>query len=427
MGLLDALGSLTMAAGEELPGITQRAAATSVKRINAAIGADFEAARVAGDVPLMTEVMNKAKAGGYNIGGEARSTEVFGVMSQGIIGFENDDEEKEKKRVDQLIALGGPAGRQAQVDRYKSLNPHASLNEIKAYEDHLNTEADYNRKAKERAAAKEGIDIEKGEIDILAKRKAFEAGPEIKTKWVKNEDGSHTLHNAETGEVISEIPLTGDRTAVDPDFAGELGGKKLSAAQMKVYQGLKQEAKKKTAQVATANQMIVRLENLLENEVVTSHLGKYGGTISDFKAMVSGSDWLPDEVIKYNSILYDMVDLSLRERSGAAVKDEEVYAEMEKIIGGTTTSPRAIKLRLNERRLTNIQRVKDFTAGKINFADMEDSQGFGAATTSGSGTGETPPATDADVQPTGEQTVVQLQADVSALDAAIAAARTGQQ
>ena len=122
-----------------------------------------------------------------------------------------------------------------------------------------------------------------------------------------------------------------------------------------------------------------------------------------------------------------MVDLSLRERSGAAVKDEEVYAEMEKIIGGTTTSPRAIKLRLNERRLTNIQRVKDFTAGKINFADMEDSQGFGAATTSGSGTGETPPATDADVQPTGEQTVVQLQADVSALDAAIAAARTGQQ
>ena len=427
MGLLDALGSLTMAAGEELPGITQRVEGRAVKKVNAAIGADFEAARVAGNVDQMSEVMNNAKGGTYNIGSTAPSADVFNVMSQAIIGFENDDEEKEKKRVDQLIALGGPPGRQAQVGRYKALNPNALPDEIKAYEDHLKLDADYNRKAKERAATKEGIDIEEAEIDILAKREAFEAGPEIKTKWVKNEDGSHTLYNAETGEVVSRIALTGDRTAVDPDFAGELGGKKLSAAQMKVYQGLNQEEKKKTAQIATANQMIVRLENLLKNEVVISHLGKYGGTISDFKAMVSGSDWLPDEVIKYNSILYDMVDLSLRERSGAAVKDEEVYAEMEKIIGGTTTSPRAIKLRLNERRLTNIQRVKDFTANKINFADMEDSQGFGAATTSGSGPGETPPATDTDVQPTGEQTVEQVQADVSALDAAIAAARTGQQ
>ena len=63
MGILDHLGSLSIAAGEELPGITQRATAASVKKVNAVAGADFEQARVAGDVEGMTEVMNKAIAG----------------------------------------------------------------------------------------------------------------------------------------------------------------------------------------------------------------------------------------------------------------------------------------------------------------------------------------------------------------------------
>ena len=104
MGLLDALGSLTMAAGEELPGITQRVEGRAVKKVNAAIGADFEAARIADDVEEMKRVMSNAKAGTYDIGSTAPSADVFNVMSQGITGYQNDDYTKTVERLKATIA-----------------------------------------------------------------------------------------------------------------------------------------------------------------------------------------------------------------------------------------------------------------------------------------------------------------------------------
>jgi len=104
MGLLDALGSLTMAAGEELPGITQRVEGRAVKKVNAAIGADFEAARIADDVEEMKRVMSNAKTGTYDIGSTAPSADVFNVMSQGITGYQNDDYTKTVERLKATIA-----------------------------------------------------------------------------------------------------------------------------------------------------------------------------------------------------------------------------------------------------------------------------------------------------------------------------------
>ena len=104
MGLLDALGSLTMAAGEELPGITQRVEGRAAKKVNAAIGADFEAARVADDVEEMKRVMSNAKAGTYDIGSTAPSADVFNVMSQGITGYQNDDYTKTVERLKATVA-----------------------------------------------------------------------------------------------------------------------------------------------------------------------------------------------------------------------------------------------------------------------------------------------------------------------------------
>ena len=99
MGLLDALGSLTIAAGEELPGIRQRVDERAQRRVNAAIGQDFELARMDGDLPRMRSIMEGAGAGQYNEGSTAPGSEVFTIMRQSITNFENDDDEKLRTRL----------------------------------------------------------------------------------------------------------------------------------------------------------------------------------------------------------------------------------------------------------------------------------------------------------------------------------------
>ena len=159
MGLLDALGSLTIAVGEELPGITQRVNERAQRRVNAAIGKDFELARMAGDLPRMKSIMEGAGAGQYNEGSTAPGSEVYNIMQTAITGFENDEEEKEKKRIEELITLGGPAAIEAQVKRYETLNPGASPEEVQAYRDNVTMRDDVaNRMAKTK--------VEKAEIEV---------------------------------------------------------------------------------------------------------------------------------------------------------------------------------------------------------------------------------------------------------------------
>ena len=123
MGLLDALGSLTIAAGEELPGITKRVDERAQRRVNAAIGQDFELARMDGDVPRMKSIMEGAGTGQYNEGSTEPGSEVFTLMRQGITTTEDDDEEKQLKQCKMHVGLGGQAGRTALQQQYKYLNP----------------------------------------------------------------------------------------------------------------------------------------------------------------------------------------------------------------------------------------------------------------------------------------------------------------
>jgi len=132
MGLLDALGSLTIAAGEELPGITQRVDERAQRRVNAAIGQDFELARMDGDLPRMKSIMEGAGAGQYNEGSTAPGSEVFTIMRQGITNFENDDDEKLRTRLKTNAAMGGPTGRNATMELYKLNNPNATEEELQS-------------------------------------------------------------------------------------------------------------------------------------------------------------------------------------------------------------------------------------------------------------------------------------------------------
>ena len=132
MGLLDALGSLTIAAGEELPGITQRVDERAQRRVNAAIGQDFELARMDGDLPRMKSIMEGAGAGQYNEGSTAPGSELFGIMRQTITNFENDDDEKLRTRLKANAAMGGPTGRNATMELYKLNNPNATEEELQS-------------------------------------------------------------------------------------------------------------------------------------------------------------------------------------------------------------------------------------------------------------------------------------------------------
>ena len=173
MGLLDALGSLTIAAGEELPGITQRVGQRAQRRVNAAIGQDFELARVDGDVPRMRSIMEGAGAGQYNEGETAPGAEVFTVMQEAITDFENDDEERLRERLTASAAMGGPTGVNATIDLYKLNNPGATEGDLENLRTYLEQrDADTDRlRAAELASAEAGVKkdeaaAEKAEIEV---------------------------------------------------------------------------------------------------------------------------------------------------------------------------------------------------------------------------------------------------------------------
>ena len=373
MALGDILGSLGRATSEELPGIMQRTRQRSQLEKNRVFGGDFHTALLSGDEDAMQRLIGEASAKGVSIEG-------IGAASKSLSDFKKDAYDSNMQRIQLQYNTADDIGKaRLSPEIYKLTNPNYTEGDLADVIDNANTRVKHLTEV-------QGQALEKGKLDIDMLRRKYEAGPKVETQLVKNEEtGNHVLINSATGEEIKTIDLSGDNM---PAFKGELGGKKLTKAQFRAYKGLGAEAGKKVAQVATANQMIDRLEDLLENDVVKEHLGRWGGTKTDIEAMLTGSAYLPDKVIDYHSLLYDMVDLSLRERSGAAVKQEEVVLEMETIIGGTRTSPRAIARRLNQRRLTNISRIKNWTGGQIDLADMEDvGTGEEGATTSQSGVG----------------------------------------
>jgi hypothetical protein len=107
----------------------------------------------------MQSVFERARGNEYNIGSTAPSAETFSIMQTAITGFENDEDEKEKKRIEELIKLGGTAAIEAQVERYKTLNPGASPEEVQAYRDNVTMRDDVaNRMAI--------TEVEKAELEL---------------------------------------------------------------------------------------------------------------------------------------------------------------------------------------------------------------------------------------------------------------------
>ena len=186
MGILDHLGSLTMAAGEQLPGITQRATAKAVQKVNAAIGADFEQARVAGDVDLMTKVMNDAKAGAYNIGNEPPSPEVFNVMSEGITGYKNDDYTKTVERLKAAIAAEPyNVDLQMQLAKYTAEASGQTLTDqdLAVMKENVTARTENLKRVEAAGVAKDEAAAEKAEIEVETMQGKQEALNQFNTAY----------------------------------------------------------------------------------------------------------------------------------------------------------------------------------------------------------------------------------------------------
>ena len=169
MGLLDALGSLTMAAGEELPGIARGVENRAQKEVNSTIGAAFEAARIKGDVPGMTDVFTRAQGGEYNIGSTQPSAETFNIMQTAITGFQDDDEEKELERLKNQIGLGGDIGKQATLALYKRNNPNATENELNAVTENYDQTQELETARQKKLA---GLDAPKDEWELVSDKES---------------------------------------------------------------------------------------------------------------------------------------------------------------------------------------------------------------------------------------------------------------
>ena len=215
MGILDHLGSLSIAAGEELPGITQRATAASVKKVNAVAGADFEQARVAGDVEGMTEVMNKAIAGDYNIGNEPPSPEVINVMSEGITGFENDEHTKTMKLYTDAISLN-PDDAEPQLQKWlsiqRALGNEPTEEEIADQRKSLQFIIDENKKLRAAGVTGKELKTEEQRIKVKTMRGKQEAQEKFNAAYESGDDvlAAHLAERMGDPELAKMIRGTGE-------------------------------------------------------------------------------------------------------------------------------------------------------------------------------------------------------------------------
>lgn len=370
MGLLDALGSLTMAAGEELPGITQRVEGRAVKKVNAAIGADFEAARVEGNVDRMTEVMNNAKAGTYNIGSTAPSADVFNVMSQGITGYQNDDYTKTVERLKAAVAAN-EYDIESKVELAKftaeaSGRPWTSAEEAAAREDvtaqidnkrRIDTAGVTQKEAGAKTAEATAEKAEKGPSEWAMSGKFMynKATGEFKPvagagvddeAWTKqyNTVSAGVRDGKMTPDQGINLMQTALRREFDPD---EMAGLKNSLNQFKLapLKQLKTEDDKKITMGDTLQTIADRAILKLEDPVVKAALGKIRGSYTLFRGWADGKDDMAPEVQEFLQMLDLSTDFISRKMSGAALTEDErtFYKEL---LGRPTQEPKAIRRQL---------------------------------------------------------------------------------
>ena len=121
----------------------------------------------------------------------------------------------------------------------------------------------------------------------------------------------------------------------------------------------------------SVNDEAANLIKQLDNPKLQEYLGPYAGRIANISNSMGAGD-LPDEVVNFRSGLYDMVDLWLRERTGAAVTADEVERAMTEIIGGPTTNPNALRTRLKRMAESNAQRINRLSQGTIDVDEPDE-------------------------------------------------------
>lgn len=358
MGLLDALGSLTIAAGEELPGITKRVDERAQRRVNAAIGQDFELARMDGDVPRMKSIMEGAGTGQYNEGSTEPGSEVFTLMRQGITTTEDDDEEKQLKQWKMHVGLGGQAGRTALQQQYKYLNPNATPEEVKAVLD--NYDLDEEVKNRTRAAQLKILEQnaeDKGQWAAIGKYLYHKKTGAVKPmagsgvddeQWT--EQYNKISNDVRDGKITPEGAIMQMQTALqrefDPDEMSTLksGLNVFSNAPLK---NLSEDGRKKIVMGDALQAIADNALEKLDSPIVQDALGKLkiSANYTRFRAWVDGKANMEPEVQEFLQLLGLSTDFISRKMSGAALTpdEREFYSNL---IGKPTQDVEAIRTNL---------------------------------------------------------------------------------
>ena len=358
MGLLDALGSLTIAAGEELPGITQRVNERAQREVNATIGADFEAARIDGDVEGMQSVFERARGNEYNIGSTAPSAETFSIMQTAITGFENDEDEKKQKQWKMLIGLGGQAGRTALQQQYEYLNPNATPEEVKAVLDNYDIEEDVKNRTREaQIKILEKNAEDKGQWTASGKflyHKETGAVKPMAGSGVDDEQWTEQYNkisnDVRDGKITPEGAIMQMQTALqrefDPDEMSTLksGLNVFSNAPLK---NLSEDGRKKIVMGDALQAIADNALEKLESPIVQDALGKLkiSANYTRFRAWVDGKANMEPEVQEFLQLLGLSTDFISRKMSGAALTpdEREFYSNL---IGKPTQDVEAIRTNL---------------------------------------------------------------------------------
>ena len=120
-----------------------------------------------------------------------------------------------------------------------------------------------------------------------------------------------------------------------------------------------ENVKKLQAQNEIAESLVARIE---ENR---QSFGPVAGKYTEFVSFVSGGGWLSAELNSIGSTLFNLIDLHLRERSGAAVPPPEVERVMERVLGGFSTDPDALIARIKAFQGVNDILIRNLSTGEF--------------------------------------------------------------
>lgn len=195
-----------------------------------------------------------------------------------------------------------------------------------------------------------------------------DAGKILPDGTIINNGTVPNLADEETNKTQLKTMLQQDMFAEAAPIARALGQNALADALEKKARVVAPEKgelpagqRKLKSDLETINFVGRELIDAIEIPEINENIGLYAGALASAEGRLTGGEALPVEFITFDSFLNNLIDKTLRMRSGAAVPPQEAANFKMNIIGGTTTSPKALKARLeafvkfNEIELANIE------------------------------------------------------------------------